>query len=227
MTQPFAFTADGHLVHGGLALPAGDAPAGAVILVHEWYGLNDDMKRLADRFAAEGFVALAVDLYDGRVAADAPEAMQLSSALKTPDAVGIVAAAADALRALPSVNGRVAVTGFCLGGAMAIAAACTVPGLAAAVPFYGTPKAEYVDWSRGDTPLLGHYGRRDPIIPVERPQALADAAQAAGRSFELHFYEAGHAFMREGDPSAYDAPSATLAWERTIAFLRQNLGSGF
>ncbi|MDB4930690.1 MAG: Dienelactone hydrolase family [Myxococcaceae bacterium] len=224
MTHPFDFTADGRAVHGALALPAGDAPAGAVILAHEWYGLNDDMRRLADRFAAEGFVALAVDLYDGRVAADTAEAMQLSGAMKTPDAVRIVAAAADALRALPSVNGKVAVTGFCLGGAVAIAAACAVPGLAAAVPFYGTPKAEYVDWSRTDAPLLGHYGRRDPIIPVERPQALADAAKAAGRSFELHFYEAGHAFMREGDAGAYDAPSATLAWERTVAFLRAQLG---
>lgn len=224
MTQPLRFIAGDRPVLGALALPPGDAPAGAVILVHEWYGLNDDMRRLAGRFAAEGFLALAVDLYDGRVATDAPEAMQLSSALKTPDAVRIIAAAAEALRALPRSNGRVAVTGFCLGGAMAIAAACGVPGLAAAVPFYGIPKAEYVDWSRGDAPILGHYGAKDPIIAAERPQALSHAARAAGRSFELHFYDAGHAFMREGDPSAYDAPSASQAWERTVAFLRGRLG---
>jgi carboxymethylenebutenolidase len=224
MSQPFDFTADGRTVRAALALPAAAAPAGAVILAHEWYGLNDDMRRLADRFAAEGFVALSVDLFDGHVATDAAGAMQLAGALKTPVAVAVIAAAADALRALPSVNGKVAVTGFCLGGAMAVAAVCAVPGLAAAVPFYGIPKPEYVDWSRGDAPLLGHYGRRDPVIPVERPQALADAANAAGRSFELHFYEAGHAFMREGDAGAYDAPSAALAWERTVAFLRARLG---
>ena len=224
MTEPFAFPALDRSVHGALALPAGAAPAGAVILVHEWYGLNDDLKRLAERFAAAGFLALAVDLYDGRVATDAPEAMQLSSALQTPDAVAIIAAAATALRAHPRANGKVAVTGFCLGGAMAIAAACGVPGLAAAVPFYGIPKPEYVDWSRCEIPLLGHYGAKDPIIPNERPQSLADAARAAGRSFELHFYDAGHAFMRERDPAMYDAPSAALAWERTVAFLRQHAG---
>nr|MBK7063766.1 dienelactone hydrolase family protein [Deltaproteobacteria bacterium] len=225
MIQALRFTADDRPVLGALALPPGDAPAGAVILVHEWYGLNDDMRRLAARFAAEGFIALAVDLYDGRVATDAPEAMQLSSALKTPDAVRIIAAAAEALRALPRSNGRVAVTGFCLGGAMAIAAACGVPGLAAAVPFYGIPRAEYVDWSRCEAPILGHYGAKDPIIAAERPQALADAARAAGRSFELHLYDAGHAFMREADDAVYDAPSAAQAWERTVAFLRERLGS--
>lgn len=224
MTTPFEFSVDGRPSRGALALPPGDATAGAVLLVHEWYGLNDDLRRLADRFAAAGFVALAVDLYDGLVATDAAEAMRLSGALKTADAVRIIAAAADAARALPRCNGRVGVTGFCLGGAMTLAAACSVPGLAAAVPFYGVPKAEFVDWSRCEAPVMGHYGARDPIIPVERPQALAEAARAAGRSFELHVYEAGHAFMREGDPSAYDAPSAALAWERTVAFLRARLG---
>ena len=134
------------------------------------------------------------------------------------------AGAAEPLRSRPRSNGRVAVTGFCLGGAMAIAAACAVPGLAAAVPFYGIPKPEYVDWSRCEAPILGHYGAKDPMIAMERPQALADAARAAGRSFALHFYDAGHAFMREGDPSAYDAPSASQAWERTVAFLRERLG---
>jgi carboxymethylenebutenolidase len=224
MIQALDFTAGDRTIHGALALPEGDAPAGAVILVHEWYGLNDDMRRLAGRFAAEGFLALAVDLYDGRVATDAPEAMKLSSGLKTPDAVRIIAAAAETLRSLPRSNGRVAVTGFCLGGAMALAAACAVPGLAAAVPFYGIPKPEYVDWSRCEAPILGHYGAKDPMIAMERPQAMADAARAAGRSFTLHFYDAGHAFMREGDPDAYDAPSASQAWERTVAFLRERLG---
>jgi carboxymethylenebutenolidase len=224
MIQALDFTAGDRTIHGALALPEGDAPAGAVILVHEWYGLNDDMRRLAGRFAAEGFLALAVDLYDGRVATDASEAMKLSSGLKTPDAVRIIAAAAETLRSLPRSNGRVAVTGFCLGGAMALAAACAVPGLAAAVPFYGIPKPEYVDWSRCEAPILGHYGAKDPMIAMERPQAMADAARAAGRSFTLHFYDAGHAFMREGDPDAYDAPSASQAWERTVAFLRERLG---
>ena len=224
MTEPFAFSALDRPVHGALALPVGAAPVGAVILVHEWYGLNDDLKRLARRFADAGFLALAVDLYDGRVAADVPEAMQLSNALQTSDAVAIIAAAAAALRAHPRSNGKVAVTGFCLGGGMAIAAACGAPGLVAAVPFYGIPKAEFMDWSHCTIPLLAHFGAKDAYIPTAGPQSVADAALAAGRSFELHFYDAGHAFMREGDPAMYDAPSAALAWERTVAFLRQHAG---
>jgi carboxymethylenebutenolidase len=223
-TTPFAFTADGHPSTAALALPAGDAPAGAVLIAHEWYGLNDGMKAMAERFAAEGFIAVALDLYRGQVATDVPEAMRLSGELDTAEAVRVIAAAADAVRALPRCNGKVAVTGFCLGGAMTIAAACGVPGLAAAVPFYGIPKPEYADWSRCEAPLLGHYGAHDPIIPTERPQSLAAAAAAAGRSFELHLYDTGHAFMREGDASVYHAPSAALAWARSMAFLRARLG---
>jgi len=224
VTQPFTFSSLDRPCHAALAVPAGDDPAGAVVIVHEWYGLNDQIRGVADRFAAEGFLALAVDLYDGRVAADDADAMRLSGELKTADAVRIIGDAVAALRALPRANGKVGVTGFCLGGAMALAAGCGVPGLSAVVPFYGIAKAEFLDWSRLRAPVLAHFGNTDPIIDPERPRALAESAQAAGVRFELHMYDAGHAFMREGDDQHYDAPSAALAWARTLELLRANLG---
>ena len=224
MTERFSFTAAGESVDAAIARPAGTAPAGSVIVVHEWWGLNDGMRHICDRFAVEGFVALAVDLYGGRVATEPAVAMQLSGELKTARALEIVAAASEALRSEPRGNGRVAVTGFCLGGAIALAAACSVDGLLAAVPFYGIPKPEFFDVTKLRAPVLAHYGDRDPVIPAERPKAIADAAHAAGKAFTLHMYEAGHAFMRETDPQAYVPEAATRAWERTIAFLRSTVG---
>jgi carboxymethylenebutenolidase len=120
-------------------------------------------------------------------------------------------------------NTRVAVTGFCLGGAMTLAAACNIEGLGAAVPFYGTPKDEYANGWRAKAPILGHYAKNDGFVSIERARAVAAMVNANGGSFELHEYDAGHAFMREADPTAYHAPSADLAWARTITFLNKHL----
>ncbi|MBK7582022.1 MAG: dienelactone hydrolase family protein [Myxococcales bacterium] len=205
-----------------LAEPA-EQRAPGLVLVHEWWGLNDDMRSLAERFAGQGFLALAVDLYDGESTADGGRAMELAGALQTPAAVKIIEGAADFLRAHPRGNGKVGVTGFCLGGAMALAAVCSVEELAAAVPFYGIPKPEYADFTRAKAPILAHFGRQDPVIAVERAEALASAAKAAGAAFELCLYDAGHAFMRASDPSAHHPESEALAWSRTLAFLRRHL----
>lgn len=207
-----------------LVLPPGEAPAGGLIIVHEWWGLNDDIRRLARRFAAEGLIACAVDLYGGRVTTEATEALGLSSELDTKHAIEIVRAARQALLAHPRSNGKVGVTGFCLGGAMALASACQVPGLDAALPFYGTPKDEHLDLSRVTARIQGHYAKVDPFVSFERVTSIAERARAAGVSFELFAYDAGHAFMREADPSVYHEPSATLAWQRATAFLRDTLG---
>lgn len=208
---------------GALALPAGEGPVPSVIVVHEWWGLNDDMRRVATRLASEGFIALAIDLYGGRSASEPPEAFELMNALRTPEAMKVVSGGVRWLRAQPRSNGHVGITGFCLGGAMTLAAACQVPGLDAAVPFYGIPKPEYADYSRVRVPISAHFGKRDPTIPVERPEAVAAAVRAGGGDIELFLYDAGHAFLREGDPKAYDAESATLAWQRMLTFLRNRL----
>lgn len=206
-----------------LALPPGDGKVPGIIVVHEWWGINDDIRRLLGRFAAEGIAALAVDLYAGRSTTDPMEALQLSNDLRTPRAVEIIAGGADALAAHARSNGKVAVTGFCLGGAMTLAAACNVDTLRAAVPFYGTPKDEHANGWAAKCPILGHYAKNDGFVSIERARLIAETVNAAGGSFELHEYDAGHAFMREADPTAYHEPSAQLAWERTIAFLKKHL----
>ena len=219
MTEKIMFPTSLGETHGELALPAKAGPA--IILVHEWWGINADMRRLADRFAAEGFVAMLVDLYGGREATTGEEAMALSSEMKTANAMQIIAGAVTYLHGRGSA--KVGVTGFCLGGGMALAAACTVPGIDAAVPFYGTPKEEFVKITKDLPPILGHYAKNDAHVSFERVQGIQQKATEAGAHFELHGYDGGHAFMREADPKAYHEPSATLAWTRTLAFLRKNL----
>jgi carboxymethylenebutenolidase len=218
-----AFPVEGASAQGFLVLPDSAGPWPGLLVVHEWWGINDDIRDICRRFAAEGFAAMAVDLYGGKSTSDAAVAMQLSNDMKTEEAMKVVAAGAAYLRAQDGVGDKVGVTGFCLGGAMSIAAACTVPGLAAAVPFYGVPRAEFADVSAPRPPILGHYGQNDPIIDAGRVRALAESATAAGNRFEACFYDAGHAFMRKADPAVFHAPSAALAWQRTIAFLKKEL----
>jgi carboxymethylenebutenolidase len=169
-------------------------------------------------------VALAVDLYAGRVTAEEGEALALSNELSTLDAMKVVQGARDLLAGHPRCNGKVGVTGFCLGGAMALAAACNVEGLGAALPFYGLPRVEHADWSRARIPIQGHYAKEDAFVTPERVRAAHAAALTAGVTFDLHFYDAGHAFMRQGDPHAYHSESAALAWSRATQFLHQHLG---
>jgi carboxymethylenebutenolidase len=213
----------GETIDADLALPAGETPAGAVIVVHEWFGLNDDIRSHTDRLAAAGFIALAVDLYRGQVATDAQKAMALVTELQTTQAVEDIAGAMTYLREQPRANGKIGITGFCVGGAMALAAACQLDGLAAVVPFYGLPLPRYADWTKVTAAVQGHYGAKDGSIPVAKVEAVKQALEAAGKSVEIHFYEAGHAFMRTGGEN-YDEASAQAAFERMGGFLRAKLG---
>lgn len=210
-----------HDLQAALAVPE-RTPAPGLIVLMEWWGLNDDIRALCQRFASEGFLALAPDLYHGEVTTEASRAYELSDALRTMDAVSDVALARDFLVADPRCSGRVAVTGFCLGGAVTLAAACNLSDLAAAVPFYGIPKAEHADYARVTAPIQAHFGAADPLIAKERAESVREQLLAAGKSVELHLYDAGHAFMRAGDPQAYHEPSATLAWRRSLDFLRRH-----
>jgi carboxymethylenebutenolidase len=195
---------------------------GSVLIVHEWFGLNDSMRRQADRFAAVGFHALAVDLYGGKVAGDAESARQLAAEMKTQHAMQVIAAATEYVRGQPNTTGKVGLAGFCLGGAVALAAAGNVEGLSATVTFCGLPPPRYTDVSRITAPVMGHYGLRDPLLPISQPQALFSALAAAGKRALLHTYEAGHAFMRMSSQS-YHAAVAELAWERTLRLFREEL----
>jgi carboxymethylenebutenolidase len=204
-----------------MATPTTTTPAPAVIVIHEYWGLNDDMRELVARLADDGFVAIAPDLYHGEVTADPSRARALADALDTGTALRDISSVVQLLDADPRA-GAVGITGFCLGGAVALAAAGHVDGLRAAAPFYGIPRPQWLEAPRESVPVQGHYGARDTSIPVERPRAVFQALAVAGVDVELHLYDAGHAFVRRNDAS-YDEVAATAAWSRMVAFFRRHL----
>ncbi len=224
MSSPITFTAqDGSKVSGEIALPSGEGKAPGLVLVQEWWGLNDHIRDLADRFAAAGFVTLAPDLYHGKSTKDPSEAGALMQALDGKQALVDIAAAAQHLAVYERVNGKVGVTGFCMGGAYAFTAATRIPEISAAVPFYGIPPAGRADYTKAK-PILAHFASRDEWAKASSAEAIKKEIEAAGGSMILHVYDADHAFMNDTRPEVYSAENAKLAWERTITFLHQHLG---
>jgi carboxymethylenebutenolidase len=225
MSKHIEFKAGTVTCRGELAEPAGSGKVGAVVVIQEWHGINAEMKAKVDRFASEGFLSLAPDLYHGKVAKDDTEAGQLMGALDFGKAIGEIGAAVQWLREHPRSNGKVAVLGFCLGGALTIASATAIPGLACTVPFYGLPDLSKLDLSKITAPILAHFAEIDDWASPAKARQLEQDLKAKGKSIELHVYEgAGHAFMRDSNPEKYHEPSAKKAWPRTIAFLHQHLG---
>ena len=208
---------------GYLARPADEGPAPAVIVIQEWWGLNDHIKDVTDRFAAEGFVALAPDLYHGQVTTEPDEARKLVMELDFPAAVGEIRSAIDFLQAQDYVAGpKVGVTGFCMGGGLTMQTALVEEDCGAAVAFYGTPP----DAEQGanlKAPLMGHFGEADGGIPVPKVEALFAAADEAGIENELYVYEgAPHAFFND-TRNSYREEAAKQAWERTLTWFGQYL----
>jgi len=193
-----------------------------LIVVHEWWGLNDGIRAMGERFASEGFTVLVPDLFDGKSTADAAEAGALMQAMKTERSMEIIDACATELA--HRTGKKVGITGFCLGGAMAFAAAASVHGIACAVPFYGIPRPDYFEAAKMSCPIQAHFAKADDWARADKAQELADAMRERGGKMELHVYDAGHAFMREGDASTYSAENAKLAWGRASAFLHAQLG---
>jgi carboxymethylenebutenolidase len=210
-------------VDGALATPSGDAKVPGLVVVQEWWGLNDHMRALCDRFAAEGFLALAPDLYHGESTTDANEAGQLMHKLSTSAAMQDIAAAVARLERDPRCNGKVGIVGFCMGGALSFAAATTLENIAAAVPFYGIPIPGYFDATKVKCPIQAHFAKNDDWARADRAAAFQEEVLARGGKMELFVYDAGHAFMREGDASTYDEKSAKQAWPRALDFLRTHL----
>jgi carboxymethylenebutenolidase len=158
------------------------------------------------------------------VATNDAEAGALMGALDFGLAVQEIGSAAQWLKEQPRSNGKVAVVGFCLGGALTLAATANVPGLACAVVFYGLPDLSKLDISGITAPILAHFAGTDDWADPNKARALAQEMKSKGKSFELHVYEgAGHAFMRATDPTKYHEASAKLAWPRTLEFLRRHL----
>jgi len=221
--QMIQFRANGRMTPGYLNGHAGTGPG--LIVVQEWWGLVDHIKQLADRFAAEGFIALAPDLYHGKQTKSPDEAGKLLMALNIAEAATDLRGAADYLLALPSVRPKkVGAVGFCMGGQLALFAAQEHPDrISAAVNFYGIHPKVPIDPAKLRVPVLAHFGRGDQSVKEADARALAARYQAAEGSFEAHFYDAGHAFFNDARPQVFDQPSADLAWQRTLDFLRAQL----
>ncbi len=215
---------DGETLNGYLARPAGGTPAPGVIVIQEWWGLNDHIKDVTRRFAAAGYVALAPDLYHGAVATEPDEARKLVMELDMAEAVAEIGQAIDWLLAQDYTQGdKVGIVGFCMGGRLVLMTALDNDHLGAAVAFYGSPLTP--EQAPGvKAPLQGHYGAADGGIPVDAVEAMQTALNEAGITNEIYIYDgAPHAFFNE-TRSSYRPEAAAAAWERTLAWFGQFLG---
>lgn len=187
--------------------------------------MNDQIKRVCDKWAAEGFVAYAPDLFHGDTAnyGDAAKAQSLMTNLDRPKALAEVSAAIEKVRTHPRGNGKVAITGYCMGGAFTLAAAASVPGISAAVPFYGMPPG--ADWGNVTAPVQMHVAEHDDWVTVDAAKKLQATFKEHGKSFELHTYDAQHAFCNEFRPEVYKAGVAQQAWDRAVAFVKQHVSA--
>ena len=198
------------------------AAAPGVIVIQEWWGLNDQIKKTGDRFAAAGFNALVPDLYKGRVAQDPDEANHLMTGL---DWVGAteqdIRGAVQYLKQAGST--KVAVLGYCMGGALTIIAAVKVPEVDAGVCYYGIPPAEAADPKQIRVPFQAHFASQDDWCTPAAVNGLEATLKGAGIKADIYRYDAQHGFFNEQRPDVYHAASAKTAWERTHTFLKAHL----
>ncbi|MDD7969440.1 dienelactone hydrolase family protein [Actinomycetospora lemnae] len=224
--QNVSFPSGGRTAHGYLALPESGAGPG-VIVIQEWWGLTSHIADVTNRLAAEGFVALAPDLYGGATTHDADEAGRLMQQLPVDQAATDLAGAVDFLLDHEAVVGRkVGAVGFCMGGGFVLVlAAQQGDKIGAAVPFYGVLGEDYPSFANLSAPLLGHFGEQDEMAGPEAVKQLADRIETeAGRRPDFRLYPAGHAFFNDEDHlGTYDPDQARIAWNETVDFLRSNL----
>ena len=207
-----------------VAWPTGKAAAPGVVVVHEWWGLNAQIRAVAWRLAKEGYVAIVPDLYHGKMATDPEQAHVLSRGLEDPVAYGDLEAAASWLRGQPRLaRKRIGVMGFCMGGGLALGLALRDSTISATEMFYGAPVNDPAQLASLRGPVQGHFGEKDDGIPPPKADSFRSALKQAGKEGEVYVYAgAGHAFMNETRPS-YHADAARQAWARTLAFFQKNL----
>jgi carboxymethylenebutenolidase len=218
------FPSNGTTASGYLSSAKSGAGPGLVV-IQEWWGLNDQIKRTADRLANEGFTALVPDLYHGRVIGfhEPDEAGKAMMALDEARAAKELSGAVDYLLSSGEATGEfVGAMGYCMGGALAVTLAATHDRVKATVTFYGVPGPE-TDLTRIAGSVLGHFGDHDDFASPEAVAKLDEALRAAQVPHSFHTYPGGHAFANEDRPEVYNPEAATLSWQRSLDFLRQNL----
>lgn len=216
--------ADGSSATAALALPkAKTGPA--VVLIHEWWGLNDQIKAVAAELASMGYVALAVDLYGGNAAKDPAGAKALMKAVNTEQATETMTGWVDYLKKHERSSGKVATMGWCFGGGWSLNTSIATP-VDATVIYYGRVTAPADALKSLNGPVLGHFGTQDKNINEKMVAGFEAEMTNAGKSDSLtvHRYDANHAFANPTG-ARYDEKNAALAWERTSAFLKQHIGS--
>ncbi|MGH9760210.1 MAG: dienelactone hydrolase family protein [Blastocatellia bacterium] len=218
------FSAGAGTASGYLAIPKGGSNHPAVIVVQEWWGLNDHIKDIAGRFAEQGYVALAPDLYDGVATKDAGEAGKLMEGLSQEKGLETLDGAVEFLRNHNGVNPeRIVITGFCMGGSYALRMACHNPHIKASAPFYGdVPPDDILE--KLSAPVLFFGGEQDQWINAEKTNKLEAGLARFKKKGEVKVYSGvGHAFFNDTRPEAYNKAAAEDAWTRTLAFFAENL----
>jgi carboxymethylenebutenolidase len=217
--------AQGKTLEGYLARPSDGGTGPGVVVIQEWWGLNDHIRDVTRRFAREGFVALAPDLYHGVVVSEPDEARKQVMELDMAAAVGEIRQAVAFLQSRDDVAGdRVGIVGFCMGGRLALQTARIEPDLGAAVSFYGTP-FNAQEAAEVKAPILGLYGTQDAGNPIDQVRAMERALSEAGIENQIQIYEgAPHAFFNDTRDS-YRPEAAADAWQRTLAWFRSHLGA--
>ncbi len=226
MLQNVTFVSNGSTAHGYLALPESGSGPG-VVVIQEWWGLTSHIGSVANRLAAEGFVALAPDLFGGATAHDMDEAGRLMQELPVDQAARDLGGAVDYLLDHDAVtSSTIGAVGFCMGGGFVLVlAAQQGDKIGAAVPFYGVLGAEYPGFENLSAPLLGHFGEQDEMQSADQVRELAATIERqSGRMPDFRFYPAGHAFFNDENLlGTYDPEQATKAWDTTVTFLREHL----
>ncbi|MFM7744935.1 MAG: dienelactone hydrolase family protein [Actinomycetota bacterium] len=222
MGEKVSFKSNGTMGQGYLA----DGGGPGVIVIQEWWGLVPHIKAVADRFAAEGFTALAPDLYHGVAASEPDEAGKLMMAMKLDKAGKDLSGAVDYLQERTGRK-KVGVVGYCMGGGLTLVLACQRPdAVAAAAPFYGViPWADaQPDWNAISAVVEGHYAEHDAFASPEAARALEADLKGRGKNATFHIYpRTHHAFFNDDRPDVYDAAASKTSWTRVLALFRANL----
>src|SRR2546426_956331 len=205
-----------------VARPETEASA-AVILIQEWWGINDHIRDIAGRYAQERYLCVAPDLYRGKVARDSQEAAKLMHDLDTVDGMETIRQAIAEIKRISAV-GKIGITGYCMGGTFALRAACEISELAAAAPFYGDiPEAHVLE--KLNVPTIFFAGTRDAWITPEKVDVLKEAVRKGKLPLEIVSYDADHAFFNNTRPEVYNAAAAADAWQRVLELFRKHLGA--
>lgn len=212
---------DGRGCSGYCAEPVDDGGAPGVVIIQEWWGLNDQIRGVADRLAESGYRALVPDLYRGDITLDAAEAEHMMGDLDFGDAA--TQDVRGAVQHLKQSSPKVAVLGYCMGGALAVLAAVYVEEADAVVCWYGVPPEEAADTRTIGIPFQGHFALEDDFFPPEQVDALEERLKEGRVNYEFYRYRAGHAFGNENNED-HDPEATRLAWRRSLDFLAKHVG---